>query len=165
MAPTNQNQPELTLDESLNQVMQTLPPIIRNYLTKGTYTEVAKKMMAKYGLHVDQGGILEREIMLLLMGIENPDEFTQALVEEAKLDQQTINNIVKDVNGQIFVPLREEMRKGPQTVPQIPKPVAAPQEPREVVLQPRTTMIPANPQFAPRPAQTLAPVPRYDPPN
>ena len=156
---------ELSFDESVAQVMQTLPSPIRRYLGQGKYSVVANNLMTKYGLHVDQGGILEREIMLLLMGIENPDEFTQALVEEAKLDQQTINNIVKDVNGQIFVPLREEMRKGPQTVPQIPKPVAAPQEPREVVLQPRTTMIPANPQFAPRPAQTLAQVPRYVPPK
>jgi hypothetical protein len=68
--------------------------------------------MTKYNLRIDQSGVLEREIMLLLMGVENPNEFTQALVEEAKLDQQTVNNIVQDINDQIFIPLRKEEEKG-----------------------------------------------------
>lgn len=113
----NQDQPELTLEESVKQVMQTLPPLIRNYLAQGKYTAVAKEMMAKYGLRVDQSGVLEREIMLLLMGIEDPDEFTQTLAEEARLDQKVIMGIVQDINAQIFVPLRDEMRKGATTVP------------------------------------------------
>ncbi|MEK7179498.1 MAG: hypothetical protein AAB689_00530 [Patescibacteria group bacterium] len=107
----NQDQPELTLEESVKQVMQTLPPLIRNYLAQGKYTAVAKGLMAKYGLRIDQGGVLEREIMLLLMGIENPDEFTQALAEEARLGQQVISGIVQDINAQIFIPLREEEMK------------------------------------------------------
>ena len=114
-------QPIPSFDESVAQVMQTLPPPIRNYLTQGKYTAVAQSLMAKYGLRIDQGGVLEREIMLLLMGIDNPDEFTKSLTEEAKLDQQTINSISKDVNEQIFVPLRAEMMKsGGENIPSAP---------------------------------------------
>lgn len=118
-------QPELTFDESVKQVMQTLPPFIRTYLTQGKYTEVAQSLITKYGLRIDQGGILEREIMLLLMGIDNPSEFTQALIEEAKLDQKTVESIVQDVNLQVFVPLRAEERKG-SAPPAPPKPVVVP---------------------------------------
>ena len=97
--------------------MQTLPPVIRTYLAQGKYTIVAQNLMAKYGLRIDQGGVLEREIMLLLMGIDNPDEFTQALVEEAKLDQKSIAGIVNDINTQVFVPLRaEEMKSGAENM-------------------------------------------------
>lgn len=113
----NQDQSGLTLEESIKQVMQTLPPIIRDYLSQGKYTPVAKDMMAKYGLRIDQGGVLEREIMLLLMGIEDPAEFSKTLAEEARLDQKTVNDIMQDINEQIFIPLREEMRKRPVTVP------------------------------------------------
>lgn len=126
----NQDQPELTLEESVKQVMQTLPPVIREYLSQGRYTPVARNLMAKYGLRIDQGGVLEREIMLLLMGIENPDEFSKALAEEAKLDQKTINGIVEDINTQIFVPLRDEMQKGSAVVSEATKPVTSqPQQP------------------------------------
>jgi hypothetical protein len=132
----NQDQPELTLEESIKQVMQTLPPIIRDYLTQGRYTLVARNLMAKYGLRIDQGGVLEREIMLLLMGIENPDEFSKALAEEAKLDQKTVNGIVEDINEQIFIPLREEMRKGPLAeVKPLQVPVAQPPRHQNVALR------------------------------
>ncbi|HVB19823.1 MAG TPA: hypothetical protein VNF51_00845 [Candidatus Paceibacterota bacterium] len=107
----DQDKPEPTLEESIRQVIRTLPPVIRAYFAQGKYTIIAQNLMAKYGLRIDQGGVLEREIMLLLMGIDNPDEFIQVLAEEAKLDQKTITNIVQDVNTQIFVPLREEEEK------------------------------------------------------
>jgi len=135
--------------------------------------------MTKYGLHIDQVGILEREIMLLLMGIENPDEFTQTLVEEARLDQQTINGITRDVNELIFVPLREQMRsRGEEakqpvkpTVPPVPStpPPHRPTEVRQpasiVGWPPSTTVIPANPQLPPRPQQINVSMPRYTAPK
>jgi len=102
---------EQTFEDSVAQVMQTLPPIIRAYLAKGTYTEVAKKMTTKYGLRIDQAGVLERELMLLLMGIETPPEFVQALMEEARLDKKIVDSIVLDVNEQVFIPLRAEEQK------------------------------------------------------
>src|SRR3989344_3857363 len=99
-------------DETIAQVMRTLPPVVRNYLGQGKYTTVAKILMAKYGLRIDQGGVLEREIMLLLMGVDDPTEFAQALAEEARLGQEVVQRIAQDVNDQIFVPLQAEMRKG-----------------------------------------------------
>lgn len=112
MVLMNQFQKEPALDESVKEVMQTLPPVVRDYLSQGKYTVVVKDLMVKHGLRIDQGGVLEREIILLLMGIENPDEFTKALVEDARLSQQMVGAIARDVNVLIFIPLREEMRKG-----------------------------------------------------
>ena len=132
-------QRELTLEESVKQVMRTLPPSIRQYLGQGKYSPVAKHLMEKYGLHIDQGTVLEREIMLLLMGIESPDEFVQALTEEARLDEKTIRGIMGDVNEQIFIPLRDEMRradtkkeelKGPPPPPSYPPKLPVPRPPQ-----------------------------------
>ena len=103
-------QREPTFEESIKEVMQTLPPPIRNYLSQGKYSLVAKNLMRKYGLHIDQGGVLEREIMLLLMGIENPDEFAASLKSDATLSEDVVRNIMTDVNQEIFIPLQKEMR-------------------------------------------------------
>lgn len=107
----NQDTKELTVEESIQQVMQTLPPVIREYLAQEKYTPIARAIMAKYSMRIDQGGVLEREIMLLLMGVDDPSEFTRALSEEARLDQETVASIVQDVNTQIFGPLRQEEEK------------------------------------------------------
>lgn len=148
----DQDQKELTLDESLAEVMQTLPPVIRTYLTQGKYTVVAKNLMSKYRLRIDQGGVLEREIMLLLMGVETPDEFTKALAEDARLDQPTVDGIVQDINNQIFIPLRKEEEGG----------IMAPQQPMQVPLPPKPASyfnlenkIP--PHIAPLPPKFISP--------
>lgn len=92
--------------------MQTLPSPIRHYLAQGRYSVVAKNLTFKYQLRIDQGGILEREIMLLLMGVESPDDFVNSLKSEATLPEETVFSIMTDVNQEIFAPLQEEMRKG-----------------------------------------------------
>lgn len=159
----NEEKKELTLDESIKQVMQTLPAPIRNYLAQGKYTPVAKSLMSKYGLRIDQAGILEREIMLLLMGIEDPSEFATALTEEGALTSDAVQKIVADVNQLIFVPLREEMRRvgnapSPQQapIPQMrPQPTAPPRPvPTPVTPSPRLTSAPTAP---PTPTQTVRP--------
>ena len=164
----DQNPKEPTFEDSLKQVMQTLPPVIRTYLAQGKYTAVAKSLMAKYNLRIDQGGILEREIMLLLMGVEDPNEFTQALVEEAKLDQQTVSGIVQDINEQIFIPLRaEEEKKGgvaqqsavPQATPDFSRESVAPQKSSDNFNAENKPPLPrqASPDIAPLPPKIALP--------
>lgn len=145
----DQNQSELTFDESIKQVLQTLPPSIRVYITQERYTAVAKNLMSKYNLRIDQGGVLEREILLLLMGIEDPNEFIQTLVE-ADFNQQTINGIMQDINALIFTPLQEQMRSGGGNAMPPTQPV-------------RPAIPPPRPQVPMQPRPVNAPVPNYAP--
>ena len=143
-----------------------MPPPIQKYIGDGSGTLVAKRLMTKYGLRIDQGGILEREITLLLMGIETPDEFVKALTEEAQLDRQAVNGITHDVNEQIFVPLRAQMQAGSASERVVPRPVNA-QVPRYVPPQ-LPAMIPANPSMPARAIPQDSPVsatPKYVPPR
>lgn len=127
--------------------MQTLPPPIRKYLAEEKHTAVARALIAKYNLRVDQAGILEREIALLLLGIDDPTEFNKALLEEARLDPGIVGNIMQDVNTQIFVPLREQMRNAAPNAQPLQQPVkpAAPQP------APRGPGMPAPKYYAPPP--------------
>lgn len=121
------NQSNLTVADSVKEVLKTLPPILRAYVSQQRYVPVVKSLVRTYNLRVDQGGVLEREVVFLLMGIENPDEFIDALVVEGNIARQTVNNIVRDVNAQIFVPLRAEERGN---IVQMFSPPAAPSGPQ-----------------------------------
>lgn len=110
-----------TLESDIKELMKEVPPQVKAVFVSGKIETVAKNLMQKYKFHIDQGAVVEREIILLLLGLKNPNEFIKTLAEEAKLDQQIINNVVRDVNEQIFVPLREEMKKAPPA-PAVPKP-------------------------------------------
>lgn len=152
----NPDQQDLTLEESMKQVLETLPPFLRAYLTEGKYTPVAQRLMAKYKLRIDQAAVLERELMLLLMGIENPAEFTQALIEEAKVvDQMTVKGIVQDINEQVFIPLRKEEEN-------LSKGIVA-QSPQKISMSPQAPLPPASavqPQPQSRPASVVVPLPQ-----
>lgn len=159
--------------------MRDLPPTLRKYLANRRYSLVAKGLMTKYGLHIDQGAILEREIMLLLMGIETPDEFVASLKEDAFLSNEIVGGITKDVNDQIFVPLQQQMRQegsapsapARQTPPPPPAvtqpPIATPRyqpPPSPSPLPPRTS-IPVSPPPPPSlPVVAPPPPPRPLPP-
>ena len=145
---------EMPLDEaSLKEVVSTLPAPVKKFFASGKTREVAKRILGTYQLHIDQAAIVQREIIMLLLGLSTPDSFAKTLSEEAQLDQKTVSSIVNDVNEQIFIPLHEEMRNATKT-PQSQTPVApAPSD--KAVTTPST-----SPQAAPTPheeAMTLPP--------
>src|SRR3989344_3095661 len=119
----DQARKELTLEESIKQIMPMLPLPIRKYLASGQYSVVAQNLMRKYALHIDQGGILERELMLLLMGIEDPEEFASSLKSEAAIPEEMMLRIMDDINREVFVPLRQEEVKVGMGSAQPTKPV------------------------------------------
>ncbi|MDP2665558.1 MAG: hypothetical protein Q8P23_02875, partial [bacterium] len=135
-----------TLESDIRELMKDVPPPVRAFFASGKVETIAKSLMLKNQLHLDQGAVVEREIIFLLLGLKSPDEFNQALATEANLNQQTIASIVQDVNTQIFSPLREEMRKGVEALgkkpPQIPavmpvrQPTTAPAMPRPMSVLP-----------------------------
>lgn len=146
-----------TLEDDIKKVLAEVPSPIRAFIANGKVQVVARNLMQKNQLHIDQGAIVGREIMLLLLGINTPSEFTQALAEEAKLTKIVIDGIVRDVNDQIFVPLRKEEEKGGAVEPQI-QPAAPKAEPvTHFNLQ---NKIPLPRPAAPAPAP--APVPKKD---
>lgn len=101
-----------TLESDIKELLKEVPAPIRAFFASGKVEIIAKSLMQRNKLHIDQGAVVEREIILLLLGLKDPAEFVKTLSEEAKLDAQTVNSIVQDINAQIFVPLREEEMKG-----------------------------------------------------
>lgn len=105
----DQTQNELTFEESVEEVMRTLPAPIRAYLSSGKYTQVALGLTRKYNLHIDQGGVLEKELALMLMGIETPEGFQKSLAEAA-IPGDVVLALMTDINQEVFVPLRNQMQ-------------------------------------------------------
>lgn len=115
----------------MKELMKEVPPQIKEVFVSGKVEAVAKQLMSKNQLHVDQAAVVEREIVLLLLGLKSPEEFNQTLMREANLSQQVVSGIVQDINNQIFAPLRQRMM-GKTAAPSASAkpPVSQPQRPR-----------------------------------
>ncbi len=122
---------ELTLEESIRQILPTLPLPIQKFFEDRKLGATARLLMERYALHIDQGTILERELMFLLLGLKSPDEFAAELYAQLPVSRQTVLDIINDVNQEVFIPLRQEEMKSAQInketlVPTMPPPVSIP---------------------------------------
>ncbi len=150
----NPDQPQPTFEESVREVLASLPPIIRAYIVAGKYSVVVAALVHKYSLGPVQETVLKNGLVALLMGIDNPDEFATALKSEAQLSDDVVRSIMTDVNQEVFLPLQEEMKRAENTpVAQAPIPTPpAPPRPAAIL----TPVDPASRSYAP-PLQS----PRY----
>jgi hypothetical protein len=99
---------EPTIKDNVKQLMSDLPAPIKTFLVE-QLDGIVKVLTAKYNLHVDQGGVLQRDLMLVLLGAREPGALATNLKGEAHLDTPTLTALLNDVNAQIFIPLRAQL--------------------------------------------------------
>lgn len=164
--------PEPSLKDSMQILLMQVPMPVRDFVLN-TLPMKTEELMTRYQLHVDQGGTLERELLLMLLGQETPTEFVSAL-QDMGLDGQTIQSLTNDINKEVFMKLREsEERVGVapvQVAPTMPQhivvPVAPPPMPAPRPVAPPPPNLPGMPMpqaHAPAPAPISAPIP-FTPP-
>lgn len=114
----------ITQEQAIN-AYRNAPEAIRAVFNSEETAGIVPHLQKRLGLHIDSAGILAKEIGYLLLGITDPNKFIVRL-KNNNFSDQTIDAIVTEINQKIFIPLREKMKSGGTTVPEVAKP-AAPQ--------------------------------------
>lgn len=96
---------ELSLDQGIALLLSQVPRPVQDFVLN-ELSNTTRMLMERYRLHVDQGGVLERELLLMLLGQEEPADFITSL-KEAGVDHETVSRIAADVNREVFIPLRK----------------------------------------------------------
>lgn len=115
----------------------------QGFLEGTTTHERLQAIGRKHGLHVDQLGALSEEILAVVDGTRDREDFIDRIEERLSLDTEKAIAVATDVNLEIFKPLRKEvMGRGNQ-----PHPVtdAAPEESREAILAEIEDPLPSRP--------------------
>lgn len=138
---------DVTLDDSLKALLQQVPRPVRDYILNDLSGKV-RELMTRYNLHVDQGGVLQGELMIMMLGQQEPAEFMQEL-KNAGIPDAAVQSLMHDINEEIFKPIRAAERGGSAAPTPSPEPVeaVAPAIPE-----------PAAPQAPPAP-EPVAPAP------
>ena len=150
--------------KELLQISDTAPASIRDALSSENTITTITNLGVNLKLHVDQLGLVAELNVQMLLGLVNPQEFLQELIAAGVPDADA-REIMTEINQKIFVPLREEMRKGSAQPPRPaevrqPVSVAGPQAP---LMSQQGMIIPANPSLPPRQSQVTVSMPRYIP--
>ncbi len=115
--------------EEIDKKMETLPPDIQGLVYSAHMLDVIQSIGTKYKLHIDQVGTLEAEVADIMIGFTPAEKFVPNLMATLSLDQATAENIAKDINDELFIKIREAMKKLPQNVVPAPAPAAPPAAP------------------------------------
>lgn len=125
---------EPTFEDSVASVVGTLPEPIRVFITGSARDQFLRLMTDRYKLRVDEADAFAKSFLLLLMGLQTPGEFAEAL-QQVGLSLETIAAIAGDVNTLVLDPLRKQMQEPvaapvtptpSSTAPLPPKPASAP---------------------------------------
>lgn len=117
---------EPTLEDSIEILLERVPKPVRDFVLTDL-SQTVQGLMGKHNLHVDQGGLLQRELLLMLLGQEEPADFMKEL-RAAGIEEQTVQALITDINEIVFKPLRKKEQEGGAADP-APSQQPAPQAP------------------------------------
>ncbi|MBL4644420.1 MAG: hypothetical protein JKX80_00975 [Candidatus Pacebacteria bacterium] len=101
---------EKTFDSIIEERFAELPEAVQQAVTDASVEKKLRKLAAKYKLHLDQWVLLENEIMLTLLGLEDPADMTKNVAKEVNIKEDLAQELVNDIAVQIFKPIREQMQ-------------------------------------------------------
>lgn len=98
-------------ENSLEKLFKELPKNVQDAISSVAVSEKLQEIAKRNGLHIDEAGIVSDEATMVMLGIENPKDFIDGLENKLKLPREKIIALAKDIDKEIFEPIRESLRK------------------------------------------------------
>ncbi len=95
------------IDEQMNQV----PKEVSDAIKASDWERVVFNIGREHKLHIDQIDILSVETIMTMLGIVNPKEYFSYLEKNLGTNEETLLDIVEDVNEKLFSKIREVLKK------------------------------------------------------
>lgn len=97
--------------EELEQKYQKLPEDLKEAIIGVKTAETIYDTGQKNALHVDQIGELADEVGLAMLGLTKTEDFVNHIKNRLQIGQTTAEQITREINEQIFLPIRESLMK------------------------------------------------------
>lgn len=95
----------------LEKLYDELPKNVQEAISSVAVAEKIQEIAKKNGLHIDEAGVVSDEATMVMLGIEHPNDFVDGLKNKLKLPQEKIVALAKDVDKEIFEPIKESLMK------------------------------------------------------
>ncbi|MDP3769422.1 MAG: hypothetical protein U1A25_03180 [Candidatus Sungbacteria bacterium] len=144
-----------------------LPETLRDQLISVENAERIFESGKKFGLNIEQIGYLAEESGFVVLGLTHPKDFVRHLSEHLGVDIEKSKAIAREINHQVFFPLREMLKNAHQfelTQEQIQEPPPPLPTVSRSDIRPPTTP-PPSPLATPTPIPTPTPLKPIMPPS
>lgn len=97
-------------EHEIAEKVASLPKSVQDYIFSPEMEAALQRVGQKHQLHIDKLGLLETEVVDVMIGATEPENFVPYLVDTLEIDQQQANAIAQDVNTELFEKVRAYMR-------------------------------------------------------
>jgi hypothetical protein len=154
-------EPDKNLEQEVAKRLAELPADIKAAIESADLATHIHDIGEKNKLHIDQVGTLEDEIYLSMLGFSRTDEFAKNIEKRLNVSAEQAAAITKDADEQIFLAIRESMKKFAEAkaapvapLPQPLKEIEPPPMPAAEAMLAAPTItpaVPASPASSPTP--------------
>lgn len=138
--------------QEIEKRLAELPEDVRNAVLSADLGRNVQAIGQAHHLHIDQIGKLEDETMLVMLGFFDPEQFNVQIEQQLLVPAADAAAIASEINTNIFLPIRESLKRfmeekkdatpavpAVQTPPPMPAvvPTPAPQTPPAVPVIPK----------------------------
>ncbi len=99
------------IDTQIKERFHELPKALQEAIVSSDLSEKIKFIVNKHSLLIDEAGILEREILFVLLGLESSSDFVSNVSKEINLTTEEATLIAVDVNNSIFNEVKTHLKE------------------------------------------------------
>lgn len=98
-------------EQILNDRFEQLPEDVRKAIIATPWKERLSQISDKHNLHIDQAGRLGEETVIVMFGLEHPDNLIPNIAKHIGVSEEKAEAIAEDLNREIFLKVRESLKK------------------------------------------------------
>ncbi len=95
----------------LKEQFEKIPENLQEAILTIDSNEELQEIVEDYDLHIDKSKELMNEISLIMLGLKKSKNFNGNIKKQLNISQERANEITKEVDKEIFVPIRESLRQ------------------------------------------------------
>lgn len=120
---------EIIGPEEARQKYEALPAELKALYYGDEMLAAVRAAGAKNRLHIDKIGDLEREVGFVILGLTEPKEFVESLMDTLSIEKAAAAGIAKDLSELLFSKIRDSLRQRVESA--TAEPELAPQAPQK----------------------------------
>jgi len=103
------------MDQDLQNIIHShfneLPKKVQQLILSPQLAQNLKDTALHYSLSPEQGETFEAEVMVVLLGLDSPDNFSTNVEKHAGIDSYTVSQLVDTTERMLFEPIRLELEQ------------------------------------------------------
>lgn len=97
-------------EQILKARFEQLPESVKEAIIATPWKDKLAQIAGKHRMHIDQADRLDKETIIVMFGLEHPDNLVYNIAKHLDVSEEKAEAIAEDLNNEIFLKIRESLK-------------------------------------------------------